>query len=109
MTTTKSAAMRRWRRCRLAFRLRARKRSFGSSGNIDGGRYAVSRAVRKQNAAVDRHWQYVHSTPLAAAVAQIDNVGRSALERDVLAGWRSFVRDGALVFDANAVLTTARK
>lgn len=54
-------------------------------------------------------WQYVYSTPLAATVAHIDDVGRSALERDVLAGWRSFVRDGALVLDANVVLTTARK
>src|SRR5919108_725730 len=54
-------------------------------------------------------WQYVHSTPLAAAVAQIDDAGRSALERDVVAGWQSFVKDGDLVFDANAVLTTARK
>ena len=40
-------------------------------------------------------WQYVHSTPLAAAVAQIDDVGRAALERDVVAAWRSFVEDGA--------------
>ena len=54
-------------------------------------------------------WQYVHSTPLAAAVAQIDDVGRAALEGDVVAAWQSFVEDGALIFDANAVLTTARK
>ena len=54
-------------------------------------------------------WQYVHSTPLAAAVAQIDDVGRAALERDVVAAWQSFVDDGALILDANAVLTTARK
>lgn len=54
-------------------------------------------------------WQYVHSTPLAAAVAQIDDVGRAALERDVVAAWRSFVEDGALILDANAVVTTARK
>ena len=54
-------------------------------------------------------WQYVHSTPLAAAVTQIDDVGRAARERDVVAAWRSFVEDGALTFDANAVLTTARK
>jgi hypothetical protein len=31
------------------------------------------------------------------------------LERDVVAGWQSFVRDGALAFDVNAVVTTARK
>lgn len=54
-------------------------------------------------------WQYVHSTPLAAAITQIDDVGRAALERDVVAAWRSFVEDGALIVDGNAVLTTARK
>lgn len=54
-------------------------------------------------------WQYLHSTPLTAAVAEIDDVGRAALERDVVAAWQSFVEDGALIFDGNAVLTTARK
>jgi ubiquinone/menaquinone biosynthesis C-methylase UbiE len=54
-------------------------------------------------------WQYVHSTPLAAAVAQIDDVDRAALERDVVAGWRSFVKDGTLADDVSVVLTTARK
>ena len=54
-------------------------------------------------------WQYVHSTPLAPAVAQIDDEARAALERDVVAGWRSFVKEGTLVFDANAILTTTRK
>jgi ubiquinone/menaquinone biosynthesis C-methylase UbiE len=53
-------------------------------------------------------WQYVHSTPLVAAVAQMDDVGRAALERDVVTGWRSFVRDGTLADDVNVVLTTAR-
>jgi ubiquinone/menaquinone biosynthesis C-methylase UbiE len=54
-------------------------------------------------------WQYIHSTPLAPAVAQIDDEARAALERDVVAGWRSFVKEGTLVFDANAILTTTRK
>jgi ubiquinone/menaquinone biosynthesis C-methylase UbiE len=54
-------------------------------------------------------WQYVHSTPLAATIAQIDDVGRAALERDVVAGWRSFVKAGTLADDVNIVLTTARK
>jgi ubiquinone/menaquinone biosynthesis C-methylase UbiE len=52
-------------------------------------------------------WQYIHSTPLGAAVAQIDDVGRAALERDVVTGWRSFLKDGALAYEANVVLTTA--
>ena len=50
-------------------------------------------------------WQYIHSTPLAAAVAQIDDVARAALEHDVVAA----LPDGALILDVNAVLTTARK
>jgi ubiquinone/menaquinone biosynthesis C-methylase UbiE len=54
-------------------------------------------------------WQYVHSTPLAAAVAETDDAGRAALERDVVAAWQPFAKDGALAFDGNAVLTTARK
>jgi hypothetical protein len=53
-------------------------------------------------------WGYVHSTPLAAAVAQIDEAGHAGLEGDVVAGLRSFVKDGALIFDAKIVLTTAR-
>lgn len=54
-------------------------------------------------------WQYVHSTPLAGAVAQIDDAGRAALERDVVAGWQSFVKAGFLEGDVNVVLTTARR
>ena len=54
-------------------------------------------------------WQYVHSTPLAAPVAQMDEVGRAALEHDAVTRWRSFVKDGTLVADVTVVLTTARK
>jgi ubiquinone/menaquinone biosynthesis C-methylase UbiE len=54
-------------------------------------------------------WQYVHSTPLAAAVAQIDDADRAALERDVVTGLRSFVKDGTLALVANVILTTARR
>jgi ubiquinone/menaquinone biosynthesis C-methylase UbiE len=53
-------------------------------------------------------WRYVHSTPLAAAVAELDDAERAALERDVVAGWRSFEKAGTLSDDANVVLTTAR-
>ncbi|HXJ63513.1 MAG TPA: methyltransferase domain-containing protein [Actinomycetota bacterium] len=54
-------------------------------------------------------WQYVFSTPLAAAVAQIDDVDRDALERDVVAGCRPFVQDGILADNIDVVLTTGRK
>lgn len=54
-------------------------------------------------------WQYVHSTPLAGAVAQADAERRAALERDVVAGWQAFVEDGAMMLTVNIVLVIARK
>ncbi len=54
-------------------------------------------------------WQYVHSTPLANAVAQVDGERRSLLERDVVAKWQEFVEGGALVLQVRLVVATARK
>ena len=54
-------------------------------------------------------WQYVHSTPLAGAVAQVDDDRRGSLERDVVAQWQEFVNDRALVLQVRIVATTARK
>jgi ubiquinone/menaquinone biosynthesis C-methylase UbiE len=54
-------------------------------------------------------WEYVHSTPLAGAVGQIDDEGRAALERDVTAGLQTFVQDGDLIAELNVVVSTARK
>ncbi len=54
-------------------------------------------------------WQYVHSTPLAGPVAQMDDDRRSLLERDVVAKWQEFVKDRALVLQVRNVVATARK
>jgi ubiquinone/menaquinone biosynthesis C-methylase UbiE len=54
-------------------------------------------------------WQYVHSTPLAGAVAQVDDERRGSLERDVVAKWQKFVKDRALVLQVRVVVATARK
>jgi ubiquinone/menaquinone biosynthesis C-methylase UbiE len=54
-------------------------------------------------------WQYVHSTPLAGAVAQVDDERRASLERDVVARWQEFVKDGVLVLQVRIVIATARK
>ena len=54
-------------------------------------------------------WQYVHSTPLAGAVAQVDDERRASLERDIVAKWQEFVKDGALVLQARILTATARK
>ena len=54
-------------------------------------------------------WQYVHGTPLAGAVAQVDDAGRDALEREVVAGWQAFVEEGALVLDVRVSVATGSK
>src|SRR5215207_9523267 len=54
-------------------------------------------------------WQYVHSTPLTNAVAQVDDATRAALERDVVAKWQEFAEDGTLKLQLNIVVATARK
>ena len=54
-------------------------------------------------------WQYVHSTPLASAVAQVNDERRGALDRDVVAQWQEFVKEGALMLEARIVVATARK
>jgi ubiquinone/menaquinone biosynthesis C-methylase UbiE len=54
-------------------------------------------------------WQYVNSTPLAGAMAQVDDGSRSSLERDIVSKWQEFVRDSALNLQLRTVVVTARK
>ena len=54
-------------------------------------------------------WHYVHSTPLAGIVAQVDDERRASLERDVVAKWQEFVTDRALMLQVRIVVATARK
>jgi hypothetical protein len=54
-------------------------------------------------------WQYVHSTPLAGAVAQVDDERRASLEHEVVAKWQDFVKDGALMLQVRILIATARK
>ena len=51
----------------------------------------------------------MQSSPLANAVAQVDDGSRAALERDVVAKWQAFVEDGALMLQLAIVVATARK
>lgn len=54
-------------------------------------------------------WQYVHSTPLAGVVAGADEGQRAALERDIVAEWQEFEKDGAMTSPQRIVVVTARK
>jgi hypothetical protein len=44
-------------------------------------------------------WQYVASTPLAAAVTGLDDHARSAVTQDVVASWQPFTRQGRLILE----------
>ncbi len=54
-------------------------------------------------------WQYVSSTPLAAAVAEVDQQRRTALERDYSERCEAFVEDGALTGAVTMTTVTARR
>lgn len=53
-------------------------------------------------------WQYVAGTPLAAVVAGTEDGTRSALERDVVAGWQEFRSGDGMNYEQRIVTATAR-
>ena len=54
-------------------------------------------------------WQYVHSTPLAVTMTQLDGRARAAIESDVVQQWQAFAGNGGLVLNLGVVVATARK
>ena len=53
-------------------------------------------------------WQYLHSTPLVAAVAGLDGERRAAFAREVVAQWEPFVEHDALILLLRVVMAFAR-
>ena len=51
-------------------------------------------------------WQYVFSTPLAAAVSQSDRRKRDALEEAIVERWQPFVEDGGLSVRSCPIVAT---
>jgi ubiquinone/menaquinone biosynthesis C-methylase UbiE len=60
-------------------------------------------------APVDFLWRYVTSTPLVAAVAQMNDESRAVLEHDVVAGWQGLLSGEELVVQLGIVTAKARK
>lgn len=60
-------------------------------------------------APADFLWQYIHSTPLAAATAQAGEAERAALEREVCERWQEFVVGGFLSLQVGMTTATALK
>lgn len=53
-------------------------------------------------------WQYIHSTPIAGALAQTDDATRAALEADVVDGCRPYVDGDALLAEVGMLTAIAR-
>ena len=53
-------------------------------------------------------WQYVQSTPLAAALGQDDQL-RAAMERDVPAAWQPWVEDDHMTYSQPVLIASGRK
>lgn len=53
-------------------------------------------------------WQYVHSTPLVAAAAELTANVRAEFARDVVIEWEPFVERDALILPLRIVTATAR-
>ena len=58
--------------------------------------------------AADFLWQYVHSTPLAAPVAEADASARAVLEREVVERWKPFAHDDHLTLELRVMTAIAR-
>lgn len=54
-------------------------------------------------------WQYVHSTPLAAIVGELDEASRAALEQDVVERCQPFVDGDAAVMEPGLLLVSGRR
>jgi SAM-dependent methyltransferase len=53
-------------------------------------------------------WQYVYSTPLAAAATELDHERRAELASEVVSQWEPFVERDALILPLRVVIATAR-
>ena len=54
-------------------------------------------------------WQYVYSTPLAAAAQLLDEQSRADLEREVVEAWRPFTHDGVLMLELEMAIAKGRR
>jgi ubiquinone/menaquinone biosynthesis C-methylase UbiE len=54
-------------------------------------------------------WQYVFSTPLAAAAPALDDRSRTQLEREVVDAWTPFTQNGSLVLDLEMAVASGRR
>jgi ubiquinone/menaquinone biosynthesis C-methylase UbiE len=79
-----------------------------SAGLRDVGVEAKPKTLRLP-APADFLWQYIYSTPLAGAAAQLDDIKRGAFESDVCAQWQEFVVNGSMSLQVGMTTAIALK
>ena len=84
-------------------------RSLATDAGFNEVEVRSERVALRLPSPADFLWQYVHSTPMAAALAQVDDKCREALERDFSERCRGFVSDDALSGAVRMTTLTARK
>jgi SAM-dependent methyltransferase len=87
----------------------AEVRDLISSGGFEGVEARSAVKTLRLPAAEDFLWQYVHSTPLAAAASRLDDAGRRALEDEVVAEWQPFAQNGSMILHMGVTVATATK
>jgi ubiquinone/menaquinone biosynthesis C-methylase UbiE len=54
-------------------------------------------------------WQYIHSTPMAAVLAKLDDSAREAFERDLCEHWQAFAKNGGMELQVGMTTAIGRR
>lgn len=84
------------------------ERFFRDAGFDDVAVRTYSKPLRLP-VARDFLWQYVHSTPLAGMLSNLDGARIAALERDVVHGWQPWSDEAGMRCEQGMNVATARK
>jgi ubiquinone/menaquinone biosynthesis C-methylase UbiE len=87
----------------------AEARTLMQDAGFDRVDVEVSTVPLRVDPPADFLWQYVQSTPLAAAVADLSERERAALETEVIERCEPFVENGRSILEPGLLITTARR
>jgi SAM-dependent methyltransferase len=79
------------------------------NAGLDDVSSTVSTATFRLPPAAEFLWQYINMTPMGPFVAQAPEAAQSAMERQVVDRWQSYVVGGATLVDQPMVIATGRK
>ena len=84
-------------------------RALAAGAGLDAVEVVSERVALRLPPPADFLWQYVHSTPMAAALARVEEERLEALERDFSERCRDLVDDDALIGAVRITTLTAKR